>query len=162
MVINAIVGVYIPIIRIPIKGWMTIPNTRSLDPGTNEWKQDNRLQKVFDISHRRISLEGWLCVYQLCRHAGRTQWICFFFCKKFPWLRWFGCWEPFGATLSKILRPGKVVFERYRADLKACCITALYLSTKIFRDVTIRTCGNIYKKTRRFTFRKWLKHLPIS
>ena len=34
MVINPIVGVYIPIIRIPIKGWMTIPNTRSLDPGT--------------------------------------------------------------------------------------------------------------------------------
>ena len=35
MVINLIVGVYIPIIRIPIKGWMTIPNTRSLDPGLN-------------------------------------------------------------------------------------------------------------------------------
>ena len=25
------VGVFIPIVRIPIKGWMTIPNTRSLD-----------------------------------------------------------------------------------------------------------------------------------
>ena len=35
MVINPIVGVYIPIIRIPIKGGMTIPNTRSLDPGSN-------------------------------------------------------------------------------------------------------------------------------
>ena len=34
--INPIVGVYIPIIRIPIKGWMTIPNTRSLDPGSCE------------------------------------------------------------------------------------------------------------------------------
>ena len=34
MVINPIVGVYIPIIRIPIKGWMTILNTRSLDPGS--------------------------------------------------------------------------------------------------------------------------------
>ena len=34
MVINPIVGVYIPIIRIPIKGGMTIPNIRSLDPGT--------------------------------------------------------------------------------------------------------------------------------
>ncbi len=32
--INPIVGVYVPIIRIPIKGWMTIPNTRSLDPGS--------------------------------------------------------------------------------------------------------------------------------
>ena len=34
MVINLIVGVYVPIIRIPIKGGMTIPNIRSLDPGT--------------------------------------------------------------------------------------------------------------------------------
>ena len=35
MVINPIVGVYIPIIRIPIKGGRSpIPNTRSLDPGT--------------------------------------------------------------------------------------------------------------------------------
>ena len=34
VVINLIVGVYTPIIRIPIKGWMSIPNTRSLDPGT--------------------------------------------------------------------------------------------------------------------------------
>ena len=32
--INPIVGVYIPIIRIPIKGGMTIPNTMSFDPGT--------------------------------------------------------------------------------------------------------------------------------
>ena len=34
MVINQIVGVYIPIISFPIKGGMTIPNTMSLDPGT--------------------------------------------------------------------------------------------------------------------------------
>ena len=35
--INPIVGVYIPSIRIPgfpIEGWMTIPNARSLDPGS--------------------------------------------------------------------------------------------------------------------------------
>ena len=35
MVINPIVGVYIPIIRIPIIGGMTIPNTTSLDPGSD-------------------------------------------------------------------------------------------------------------------------------
>ena len=35
MVINPIVGVYIPIITIPIKGEMTIPNIGSLDPGTH-------------------------------------------------------------------------------------------------------------------------------
>ena len=34
MVINPTIGFYIPIIRIPIKGGMTIPNTRSLDPGS--------------------------------------------------------------------------------------------------------------------------------
>ncbi len=38
MVINPIVVVYIPIIRIPIKGGMTIPNTRSLDPSTYMFK----------------------------------------------------------------------------------------------------------------------------
>ena len=34
MVINPIVGVYIPIIRIPIKGGMTIPNIATFDRGT--------------------------------------------------------------------------------------------------------------------------------
>ena len=34
MVINPIVGVYIPIIRVPIKGGMTIPNIATFDHGT--------------------------------------------------------------------------------------------------------------------------------
>ena len=34
MVINPIVGVYIPIVRIPIKGGMTIPYIATFDPGT--------------------------------------------------------------------------------------------------------------------------------
>ena len=34
MVISPIVGVYIPIIRIPIKGGMTIPNIATFDHGT--------------------------------------------------------------------------------------------------------------------------------
>ena len=37
MVINPIVGVYIPIIRIPIKGGMTIPNIATFDHGTHGW-----------------------------------------------------------------------------------------------------------------------------
>ena len=41
MVINPIVGVYIPIITIPIKGEMTIPNIGSLDPGTNGCSNKN-------------------------------------------------------------------------------------------------------------------------
>ena len=45
MVINPIVGVYIPIIRIPvIKGGMTIPNTTSLDPGS--YKQQQQQQQL--------------------------------------------------------------------------------------------------------------------
>ena len=35
MVINPIVGVYIPIIRIPLNGGMTIPNIATFDHGTN-------------------------------------------------------------------------------------------------------------------------------
>ena len=34
MVINPIIGFYLPIIRIPIKGWMTIPNIATFDHGT--------------------------------------------------------------------------------------------------------------------------------
>ena len=34
MVINPLVAVYIPIIRIPIKGGMTIPNIATFDHGT--------------------------------------------------------------------------------------------------------------------------------
>ncbi len=36
MVINPIVGVYIPIIRIPINGGMTIPNIATFDHGTDQ------------------------------------------------------------------------------------------------------------------------------
>ena len=35
MVINPIVGVYIPIVKIPIKGGMTIPNIATFDHGTH-------------------------------------------------------------------------------------------------------------------------------
>ena len=37
MVINPIVGVYIPTRRIPIKGGMTIPNIATFDRGTYEY-----------------------------------------------------------------------------------------------------------------------------
>ena len=36
MVINPVVGVYIPIIRIPIKGGMTISNIATFDHGTHD------------------------------------------------------------------------------------------------------------------------------
>ena len=37
MAINPIVEVYIPIIRIPIKGGMTIPNIATFDHGTTQY-----------------------------------------------------------------------------------------------------------------------------
>ena len=44
MVINPIVGVYIPIIRIPIKGGRSpIPNIATFDHGTNRWSSNNTL-----------------------------------------------------------------------------------------------------------------------
>ena len=41
--LNPIVGVYIPIIRIPIKGWMTIPNIATFDHGTFGESYQNNL-----------------------------------------------------------------------------------------------------------------------
>ncbi len=57
MVINPIVGVYIPIIRIPIKGEMTIPNTRSLDPGSCDslaWKMSFLKLGVAETSSHHV------------------------------------------------------------------------------------------------------------
>ena len=45
MVINPIVGVYIPIIRIPIKGGMTIPNIATFDHGTCVYTVDGLFSK---------------------------------------------------------------------------------------------------------------------
>ncbi len=56
MVINPIVRVYIPIIRIPIKGGRSpIPNTMSLDPVTyiySTWKGPEKIEN----SHRFDSM----------------------------------------------------------------------------------------------------------
>ena len=56
MVINPIVGVYIPITRIPIKGGMTIPNIATFDHGTygehmtpgNFLKDENEANRTFN------------------------------------------------------------------------------------------------------------------
>ncbi len=49
MVINPLVGVYMPIIRIPIKAGMTIPNIASFDHGTYmnySWPENTKVKKV--------------------------------------------------------------------------------------------------------------------
>ena len=47
MVINPIVGVYIPIIRIPTKGGMTILNIATFDPGSyNIYYQTGRVSSI--------------------------------------------------------------------------------------------------------------------
>ena len=50
MVINPIVGIYIPMIRIPIKGWMTIPNTATFDHGTYMIHNSRSLKRRFNQS----------------------------------------------------------------------------------------------------------------
>ena len=49
MVINPIVGVYIPIIRIPIKGGMTIPNIATFDHGTYGKKLHGQRKAMISI-----------------------------------------------------------------------------------------------------------------
>ena len=55
MVITPIVEVYIPIIRIPIKGGMTIPNIGSLDPGTDRllFEENNSISTWMGIQPKK-------------------------------------------------------------------------------------------------------------
>ena len=46
MVINPIIGFYIPIIRIPIIGGMTIPNIATFDHGTHVGNWEHFLQGI--------------------------------------------------------------------------------------------------------------------
>ena len=60
MVINPIVGVYIPIIRIPIKGGMAIPNIATFDRGTYKPIYGNfaiyiTLQGTFSLLSREMN-----------------------------------------------------------------------------------------------------------
>ncbi len=54
MVINPIVGVYIPIIRIPIKGGMTIPNIATFDHGTYVDGLKKVLKMLLDALRRKV------------------------------------------------------------------------------------------------------------
>ena len=68
MVINPIVGVYIPIIMIPIKGGMTIPNIATLDPGSFGWLW------VFFVACSYRSGLGVACLNQVPRFSyGRVE-----------------------------------------------------------------------------------------
>ena len=58
MVINPIVGVYIPFIRIPIKGGMTIPNIATFDHGTYlaKWMH---LKRIFMFTKKWAKNQVW-------------------------------------------------------------------------------------------------------
>ena len=66
MVINPIVGVYMPMIRIPIKGWMTIPNIATFDHGTyvyifadrSEFPRANRNVRILRAAIATANLPG--------------------------------------------------------------------------------------------------------
>ena len=72
MVINPRVGVYIPIVRIPIKGGMTIPNIATFDHGTFRFILNEETFGClgFEISDKvRFSTcekTTWLLVHYLC------------------------------------------------------------------------------------------------
>ena len=89
MVINLIVGVYIPIIRIPIKGGMTIPNTRSLDPSTYGFPgvcvffKASRIPSPKKVREQKIPPLG-----------GSSQWLITI--NKSP--KRIGLWDPFQIT----------------------------------------------------------------
>ncbi len=55
MVINPIVGVYIPIIRIPIKGGMTIPNIATFDHGTYGENPENAPKDLLTQSGKELN-----------------------------------------------------------------------------------------------------------
>ena len=57
MVINPIIGfyIYIPIIRIPIKGGMTIPNIATFDHGTNRGYPNHLLIRMILQVHLQSS-----------------------------------------------------------------------------------------------------------
>ena len=68
--INPIVGLYIPIIRIPIKGGMTIPNIATFDHGTYEFNNRSKTfnflvsleiitQQKTKVSHSFSDFSGW-------------------------------------------------------------------------------------------------------
>ena len=50
--VNPIVGVYIPIIRIPIEGGMTIPNIATFDHGSFD-------DLIFDSKNFRLRSQTW-------------------------------------------------------------------------------------------------------
>ena len=59
MVINPIVGVYIPSIGIPIKGGMTIPNIATFDHGTYLYIYIPGSQMTPGLIGKDLVLEGW-------------------------------------------------------------------------------------------------------
>ena len=62
MVINPIIGFYIPIIRIPIKGGMTIPNIATFDHGTHKpMKEDLGWSPIFFGD----TFPGWILLVNL-------------------------------------------------------------------------------------------------
>ncbi len=65
MVINPIVGVYIPIIRILIKGGMTIPNIATFDHGTHGIYGIGKTGDIFpekNVDENENLLSQWLTV----------------------------------------------------------------------------------------------------
>ena len=68
MIINLVVGVNIPIVRIPMKGGMTVPNAWSFDPGTY------RMELIFKVSHEVRWLQVQLVFECKISNGTATSW----------------------------------------------------------------------------------------
>ena len=80
MVINPIIGFYIPIIRISIKGGMTIPNIATFDHGTHD-----------HYDHWKTPLSLWLCFWSIHSQENTGRWRCIVYlepvCPLFWWFK---------------------------------------------------------------------------
>ena len=65
MVINPIIGFYIPIIRIPIKGGMTVPNIATFDHGTNGTSQKETSLPTIHFRGFLLLVLGRVCCSRL-------------------------------------------------------------------------------------------------
>ena len=109
MVINPIVGIYIHIIRIPIKGGMTIPNIATFDHGTFDVRSLVVETKTERPSMEKTERKSWadmhlggVGVYEVPTKKP----VSFVDLEIFSWKNWMEktCCCLFGFILSKFLR----------------------------------------------------------
>ena len=114
--INPIVWVYIPIIRIPIKGGMTIPNIATFDHGTYKWVEF--LMDLHCINHINSTHKLWFfLVLPKNYHETGTASRRFFFSQddvfRLIFQRLISQFSPLKSRLYK-MRPKPIIIYHYK------------------------------------------------